>query len=359
MTRARPIHRLVARGAPDLLSIVIPLYNEGDILPELRAQLSEFLARLPFPTEVLLVNDGSSDASAELLWEWATEDPRVRVLNLARNFGHQYAATAGLDHASGDAVVLMDADLQDPLAVILEMIEQYRAGYDVVLGKRTQRRGETLFKRASAWLFYRIMRLLLYRELEEDAGDFRLISRACLKALNTLRETHRFLRGMVSWVGFPQTTVPYVRQPRLQGVSKYSLRKMLLFAWTAAVSFSTIPLRVSFGLGVLAAAAGIGEGIYGVARAQLGLDPAPDFTALIVVTCFIGGAILISIGVLGEYVGRIFEESKGRPLYVVATSINLGAPEDEPGARASEDALEKLSAGLTEFHKEPRDLRAR
>ncbi len=350
---ARPNHRLVPRGGPDLLSIVIPLYNEEDTLPELRSRLTEFLARLPFPTEILLVNDGSSDASVGLLWAWAIQDSRVRVLNLARNFGHQCAATAGLDHAAGDAVVLMDADLQDPLEVIFEMIERYQSGYDVVMGKRTRRQGESLFKRGSAWLFYRTMKLLIYRDLEEDVGDFRLISRACLNALRQMRETHRFLRGMVCWVGFPQTSVPYVRKPRLHGVTKYPLRKMLLFAWTAALSFSPTPLRVSFGLGVLAALAGIGEGIYAVACTLLGIYTVPGWTSLIAVTCLIGGAILISIGVLGEYVGRIFEEGKGRPLYIVATSLNVEPALPERGNIRGTDAFLNLSKAVGENDSEP------
>lgn len=326
-------HRLIPRPEPSLLSLVIPLYNEEDTVPYLRSTLTTFLAHLPCPAEIVLVNDGSSDASLDHLLEWATEDPRVRVLNLARNFGHQAAATAGLDHASGDAIVLMDADLQDPIEVTLDMIAQYQAGYDVVMGKRIQRNGEGLFKRASAWLFYRLMKLLILRDLEPDVGDFRLISRSCLNALTSMRETHRFLRGMVSWVGFSQTVVPYVRQARERGVTKYPLRKMLVFAWTAAVSFSPTPLRVSFGLGVLVALAGLAEGVYAVARTMLGLYTVPGWTSVIVVVCLIGGAILISIGVLGEYVGRIFEESKGRPLYIVATSANVAGCETEREAR--------------------------
>jgi dolichol-phosphate mannosyltransferase len=324
---AQTYHRLVPRGDPTLLSIVIPLYNEQDSLPHLRDELDEFLAHLNLPAEVVIVNDGSSDQSLDFLLGWATEDPRIRVLSLARNFGHQSASTAGLDHASGDAVVLIDADLQDPLEVIVEMLARYRDGYDVVMGKRLQRKGETLFKRASAWMFYRMMKLLIYRDLEEDVGDFRLISRACLNALKSMRETHRFLRGMVCWVGFPQTTVDYVREPRHHGTTKYPFRKMLLFAWTAAVSFSPTPLRVSFGLGLVTALIGFAEGAYGVGAMLLGYYTAPGWTSLLAVVCLIGGAILISIGVLGEYVGRIFEEAKGRPLYVVAQSANVDAPD--------------------------------
>ena len=316
-------HRLTPRPDPGLLSIVIPLYNEQEGLPRLRQELAAFLPELPCPAEVVVVNDGSSDRSLELLLDWAHEDDRVRVLNLARNFGHQAAATAGLDHASGDAVVLIDADLQDPLEVILEMLAEYRAGYDVVMGKRAQREGETWFKRATAWLFYRLMKLLIYRDLEEDVGDFRLISRTCLNALRTMRETHRFLRGMCCWVGFAQTSVPYVRRARQAGVTKYPLRKMLLFAWTAAVSFSPTPLRLSFGLGVLVGFGGFAYGIFATVYTLLGYYTVRGWASVMVVMCLIGGAILASIGILGEYIGRIFEEVKGRPLYVVATSVNV------------------------------------
>jgi len=352
---ARTYHRLVPRGAPGLLSLVIPLYNEEETLPHLRAKLVEFLDALPFPTEIVIVNDGSSDHSLDLLLDWAAEDPRLRVLNLARNFGHQLAASAGLDHASGDAVVLMDADLQDPLEVIPEMVAQYRAGYDVVMGKRAERLGESRFKRFTAWMFYRLMKLMIYHDLEEDVGDFRLVSKACLDALNQMRETHRFLRGMVCWVGFPQTTVPYVRQPRMRGETKYPLRKMLRFAWTAAVSFSPAPLRLSFAFGALTAAAGLGEGVYAVARTMLGLYTVPGWTSLIVVVCLIGGAILMSIGVLGEYIARIYEESKGRPLYIVANSANLTPPNSTVQGAGLERLRQALRASRPALLDQTRD----
>ena len=355
---SKTYHRLVPRGVPDLLSLVIPLYNEQESLPRLRVQLADFLAGLPFPAEIVIVNDGSSDRSLDFLLEWAAEDPRLRVLNLARNFGHQLAASAGLDHAAGDAIVLMDADLQDPLEVIGEMIEQYRAGYDVVMGKRAKRLGESWFKRLTAWMFYRAMKLLIFRDLEEDVGDFRLISRACLDALSRMREVHRFLRGMVCWVGFPQTSVSYVRNPRVSGETKYPLRKMLRFAWTAAISFSPAPLRLSFALGVIAALGGLGEGVYAVARTMLGLYTVPGWTSLVVVVCLIGGAILMSIGVLGEYVARIYEESKGRPLYIVASYANLysgNSTGDEAGLHQLQQALARDRAPVLSSRDRPHD----
>jgi dolichol-phosphate mannosyltransferase len=251
------------------------------------------------------------------------------VLNLARNFGHQAAATAGLDHATGGAIVLMDADLQDPPEVVAQMLAEYRKGYDVVYGQRVSRAGETAFKRATAWGFYRIMRTLIHPDLPADVGDFRLVSRNCLNALLSMRETHRFLRGMVAWVGFPQSFVPYARGSRVAGTTKYPLRKMLQFAWTAAVSFSPTPLRLSFALGVLIAGVGVLETVNAIARIMLGLFVVPGWTSLLVVNCLVGGSILISIGVLGEYVGRIFEASKDRPLYVIASQISTSKPEAE------------------------------
>jgi polyisoprenyl-phosphate glycosyltransferase len=320
----RPVtrHLLQPRGYPSLISIVIPIYNEEQSLPFLRERLTGLANDLPCAVEIVLVNDGSSDGSIDLLVKWAEADGRVKVFNLARNFGHQMAATAGLDQATGQAVVLMDADLQDPPEVILDMLEEYRRGYDVIYGRRSSRAGETRFKRLSAWLFYRTIRLLVHSDLPADVGDFRLVSRGCLDAVCSMRETHRFLRGMIAWVGFPQTAVSYARDRRVAGKTAYPLRKMLWLAWTAAFSFSPTPLRLSFVLGFLIAAIGMLQAVNAVVRSFLGLYVVPGWSSQIVVTCLIGGVILISIGMLGEYVGRIFEAVKERPLYVIASKID-------------------------------------
>jgi polyisoprenyl-phosphate glycosyltransferase len=331
-------HLLQPRGDPRLLSIVIPLYNEEQSLPYLRQRLAELAGQLPCAAELVLVNDGSSDRTVDLLADWTAADPSIKVLNLARNFGHQAAATAGLDAARGDAVVLMDADLQDPPEVIFDMLEQYRRGFDVVYGRRISRAGESAFKRFSAWMFYRLMRLLVHADLPADVGDFRLVSRRCLDAVCSMRETHRFLRGMVAWVGFPQTAVCYARQPRVAGKTAYSLGKMLWLAWTAAVSFSATPLRASFVLGFTVAAIGMLEAANAVIRSLLGLYVVPGWSSLVIVTCLIGGAILISIGVLGEYIGRIFEAVKERPLYIVASRMGYSVP-IAPGERLREDPV--------------------
>lgn len=338
-------YRLNARPAPSLLSIVIPIYNEEQVVPVLRERMTAFLGTLPCAVELVLVNDGSRDLTLNGLLDWVNADPRVRLLNLARNFGQQAAVTAGLDAARGDAVVIMDSDLQDPPELLHRMIEEYCRGYDVVYGQRVRRHGETRFKRFSAWAFYRTMQILIYRDLPADVGDFRLISKRCLEALKAMRETHRFMRGMVAWVGFPQTAVPFVRDPRTAGETKYGLGNMLMLAWTAAVSFSAAPLRASFLLGFALGAIGITQGVYAVARTVLGLYVVPGWTSLMVVLCLIGAAMCISIGVLGEYVGRIFEESKGRPLYIVADEYSAGT-------RPTQDLIAAASALETNLSRE-------
>ena len=321
-------HLLVQRERPARLSLVIPMYNEEAMVAPLRDALEGFARTLASEIEILLVNDGSSDQTLALLAEWVASDDRVRVLHLSRNFGHQIAATAGLDHATGDAVVLIDADLQDPLSVIHQMIERYCAGYDVVYGQRASRAGESAYKRFTAWLFYRIMRSLVYRELPPDVGDFRLISRACLDAVIQMRETHRFLRGMVAWAGFPQVAVAYHRQPRAAGSTKYPLRKMLAFSWVAATSFSTLPLRISMILGAIVGLVGVEEGIRALLAYFLDWYTVPGWTSLTVIVSLIGSAMLMSIGILGEYVAKLYEQSKGRPLYIVARTF--GARSEVP-----------------------------
>ncbi|MGO9112921.1 MAG: glycosyltransferase family 2 protein [Thermoguttaceae bacterium] len=326
---------LKRRGFPQLLSLVIPLYNEHELVPILRAQLDDFLAELPCPVEVVLVNDGSSDRTLDQLMDWAATDTRIKVLGLARNFGHQIAATAGLDSASGDAVVLMDADLQDPLEVVHGMLAKYCEGYDVVYGQRNRRVGETQFKRITAWAFYRLMRAFVHPDLPADTGDFRLLSRRCLDSLQTMRERHRFLRGMVAWVGFAQTAIHYDRAPRAAGTTKYTLRKMLRFAWTAMVSFSSLPLRASFYAGCAIAILGLSWGGYSVMRYVVYGDNLPGWTSQMVVTCLIGAAILVSNAILGSYVGQIFEEIKERPLYIVSSVANFAADSSQLSPRVS------------------------
>jgi dolichol-phosphate mannosyltransferase len=307
------------------------MYNEECVVDSLRAAVDKFLGEVRCETEVILVNDGSSDQTLPKIAAWAAADKRVKIVHLSRNFGHQIAATAGLDYAGGDAVALVDADLQDPLSVIHQMIDRYSEGYDVVYGQRQERRGEPAFKRFTAWAFYRLMRTLVYSRLPIDTGDFRLISRQCLDGLRSMHETHRFLRGMVAWVGYPQCAVKYVREPRAAGRTKYPLSKMLLFAWTAATSFSVLPLQISLMLGVLVGLFGVEEGVRAGLAVALGWYTVPGWTSLMIVTCAIGGALLISVGILGQYTGRIYEQSKERPLYLVSRTFNIAKNGDRHG----------------------------
>ncbi len=317
-------HLLERRPYPATLSLVIPMYNEESVVDLLRADVDKFLNEVKCEAEVLLVNDGSSDRTLPKIAAWAATDGRIKIVHLSRNFGHQIAVTAGLDHARGDAIVLIDADLQDPLSVVHRMIDRYAEGYDVVYGQREKRLGESALKRFTAWAFYRLMRTLVYRHLPLDTGDFRLISRQCLNGLQSMHETHRFLRGMVAWVGYPQCAVKYERAPRAGGHTKYPLRKMLLFGWTAATSFSVLPLQISLLLGVLVGLFGIEEGIRALLAVVLGWYTVPGWTSLMIATCAIGSALLISIGILGQYTGKIYEQSKERPLYLVSRTFNIG-----------------------------------
>lgn len=313
---------LSPRPAPSLLSIVMPFYNEQEVLPLLRHELTSFLDRSLYNCEVIAVNDGSSDRTIDLLVEWAQADSRIKVVNLSRNFGHQYASTAGVDYAAGDAVVLIDADLQDPFDVIHEMVEEYRKGYDVVCGQRTHRSGEGGFKKASAWIFYRCMKIFVMKSLPSDVGDFRLISRRCLESLLAMRELHRFLRGMIAWVGYPQICIPYERRPRAAGKTKYPLRKMIRLAWTAAVSFSALPLRLSFIGAAIMTLVAIEEAIRALIEHFSG-KTVPGWTSLMVLVCLSNAALMVAVGILGEYVGRIYEEGKRRPLYLVSDTWNV------------------------------------
>jgi glycosyltransferase involved in cell wall biosynthesis len=332
---------LQPRPYPARLSLVIPMYNEELVIPYMRTALEQFMTELPAETEVVLVNDGSTDSTLKQIVEWAHQDVRVKVVNFSRNFGHQIAATAGLDFAIGEAIVLLDADLQDPLNVIHRMIEHYSQGYDVVYGQREARRGETRLKRFTAWLFYRLMRAFVHKDLPVDVGDFRLLSRPCLNALQQMRETHRFLRGMVAWVGFPQIGVQYERSPRVAGSTKYTMTKMVSFAWTAATSFSILPLKASTWLGVIVTLMGLGEAIHAFLAKIFHWYVLPGWSSLTVLVSIIGGATLVSIGMLGEYIGKLYEQTKNRPLYLVSQTVNI-CSSDKARMEPRTEAVEKL-----------------
>jgi dolichol-phosphate mannosyltransferase len=320
-----------------LLSVVAPLYNEEGNVAELVRRLRAAADGANVDGyELVFVDDGSKDRTLELLRAHAAVDPRIVVVQLSRNFGHQLAATAGLDLARGDAVVLIDADLQDPPELIPAMIDRWREGYDVVYAVRRSRAGESAFKRFTARLFYRITNRLTKVSIPVDTGDFRLMSRRVVDALKSIRERHRFIRGLVSWVGFRQTAIEYDRDARFSGSSKYPISKMLRFAIDGITSFSDIPLRFASYLGFIVSAVAFVVAVVEILiRIFTGYN-LPGYTSLIFAILFLGGVQLIGIGILGEYIGRIHDEIKGRPLYVVAAVDRseptvTSAPSGTPG----------------------------
>jgi dolichol-phosphate mannosyltransferase len=320
------------------LSVVIPVFNEEETIPELNRRLRAFLDELGVTWEVVFVNDGSRDSSGAMLRALAETEPRFKVLSFSRNFGHQIAITAGMDRAEGEAVVVMDADLQDPPEVVRAMLEKWRQGYDVVYAVRERRLGETWFKRLSAALFYRLFRAMLGFDVTLDAGDFRLMSRPVILTLRCLRERHRFIRGLVGWVGFKQTSVRYTRHERFAGVTKYPLSKMLRFAFDGIASFSTLPLRMATWLGAFAGLLAMGLGIWAFYVRVLGGSAVPGWTTIMILVALGSSVQLLVIGILGAYVGRIYEEVQRRPLYAVADEINFSA---SARARVAPDAAPK------------------
>jgi len=309
---------LQPRPAPRLLSLVFPVYNEEETLPHLRAALDAWTKTIASPCEIIFVDDGSRDSSFVFIKQWALEDTRIRGLSFSKNFGQQMAMTAGLTVATGDAIVVLDADLQDPLDVIPAMIERYQAGYDIIYGQRPEREGETVFKRVTSWLFYRIMQSFVHPDLPADTGDFRLVSRRCLDTVLKMNEMHRFLRGLFAWAGFHQTAVQFKRQARQFGETKYPVWKLVKLAWNAALSFSTLPIQMITLMGFATAGFTICYGVFAILQKYVYHTAVQGWTGIIVTIGIIGSAILISLGVIGDYVGRIFEEIKHRPLYIVS-----------------------------------------
>ncbi|MDX6696760.1 MAG: polyisoprenyl-phosphate glycosyltransferase [Solirubrobacteraceae bacterium] len=325
MADAQPTTLPVARSL-ELLSVVAPMFNEESTAERFYERVCAALEGIPF--ELVVVDDGSTDGTPAILDRLATGDPRVRVVYLSRNFGHQTAITAGLDHARGDAVVMIDADLQDPPEVIRELLDRWRSGADVVYAVRSSRSGETRFKVVTARWFYRLMSMLSDVELAHDAGDFRLMDRRALDGLLSMRERNRYLRGMTVWVGFTQAAVSYQRDARFAGETKYTLRKMLRFSLDAISSFSHLPLQAATVLGFLFSLVAFAA-IPVVLVLKAAGSYLPGFTSITVVILLLGGIQLIAIGIIGEYVGRIYDEVKRRPLYLVRERRNLpGAPSD-------------------------------
>lgn len=315
-----------------LLSVVAPIYNEEALIEQFYARVCSSLHGLRF--ELVLVDDGSNDGSPAALDQLACTDPRVHVVHLSRNFGHQTALTAGLDHARGDAVVMLDSDLQDPPEIIPRMLDHWRTGCDVVYAVRERREGESRFKLTTARWFYALFDKLAQVDLEHNSGDFRLLDRRALDALLSMRERNRFLRGMTVWVGYTQAAVPYRRDPRYAGKTKYTLPKMTRFSLDAISSFSHRPLQLATWLGFLISTlAFIAIPVVIVLR-LLG-SYLPGFGTVTIAVLLLGGIQLIALGIIGEYVGRIYDEVKGRPLYLVRSKVNIrddDTPEASPPA---------------------------
>ena len=300
-------------------SLIVPIYNEEEIIPELYRRLSAVMNRLDGLVELILINDGSSDRSLQLLRELHQKDPRICYLSFARNFGHQIAVTAGLNFVRGQVIIILDADLQDPPELIPDMIEKWRQGYQVVYAQRTQRLKEGWFKRFTAYFFYRILKKLADVDIPTDTGDFCLMDRQIVDILNSMPERTRYIRGLRSWVGFEQTAIRFERNPRFAGEVKYTFSKSLALAINGLVSFSIVPLRLSTYLGLVAAAAAIFMALLVLYwRLFVPHSPLTGFTIILMAIFFLGSVQLVSVGILGEYIGRIYEEVKARPLYTLA-----------------------------------------
>lgn len=304
-------------------SIVVPLYNEEEVAVEAHKRLKSVMDSQPEPYELVFINDGSKDKTLEIMDGICAKDPNSKLINFSRNFGHQIAITAGMDYASGEAIVVIDADLQDPPEVILQMIEKWKEGFDVVYGKRIKRKGESIFKKFTAAFFYRLLKSLTNVEIPVDVGDFRLIDRKVCDTMKKISEKNRFIRGLISWIGFKQGSVEYVREERFAGETKYPLSKMLKFATDGITSFSYKPLKIATFLGFLTSFAGFCYLIYVLYLAIFTTQAIEGWASSITITLIFNGLTLIILGIIGEYIGRIYDESKNRPLYVIKNCLNM------------------------------------
>jgi len=310
-------------------SVVIPAYNEEDVLPETYARLTNVMTGMGESYELIFVNDGSKDSTAQIIADYCKTDPSVRLINFSRNFGHMSAITAGMENARGSAIFIIDADLQDPPEVFPQMAEKWKEGYHVVYGKRVKRKGESVLKKISASLFYRFIRSMTSVDLPSDTGEFRLIDRKVCDAVNALPEKQRYIRGLVSWVGFKQTPVEYVREERFAGVTKYPLRKMISFAIDAITSFSYKPLKLATILGFSISIFSFLYILYVIYQRFFTDQTITGWASTMAVILFTQGIVLMILGLTGEYIGRIYSELKGRPHYIIQEIIGQ---EDEPSA---------------------------
>lgn len=317
-----------------LLSVVVPAHDEAQVLPEFHKRVAAVLEKTDMDAEIVLVNDGSGDGTLGVMRELQSSDPRISIVDLSRNFGKEIALTAGLDHAQGDAVVIIDADLQDPPELIPQLIRKWREGYDVVYAQRTGRRGETLLKKVTAYAFYRVIQRISRVQIPSDTGDYRLLSRRAVESLSRMREQHRFMKGLFSWIGYPQAAVPYVREPRFAGGTKWSYWRLWNFALEGFTSFTIAPLKVATYVGLAVALLAFSFAAFIVYKTLVFGDPVQGYPSLMVVVLFLGGTQLMAIGVIGEYLGRMFDETKGRPLYFVNRH--------QPGVRRQREKLKAV-----------------
>lgn len=306
-----------------MVSIVIPIFNEEDTIPELYNRIKKVIDSINDSTEVIFIDDGCSDNSFKMLEEINRNNNRMKILRFSRNFGHQVAITAGIYHAKGDAVVIIDGDLQDPPELILDMLKLWKDGYQIIYGKRKQRKRETTFKLFTAKAFYKLINMLSEIKIPFDTGDFRLMDRKAVDALNSMSEQYRFVRGMVSWVGFKQKEYLYDRDARYAGQTKYPFKKMFRLALNAIFSFSTIPLKVATWLGIIVSLFSLLGILYVVALRVFTDSLVPGWTALFTAILFIGGIQLFTLGIIGEYIGRIYGEVKKRPLYIIQDKLGF------------------------------------
>ncbi len=312
-----------------MISVVVPLYNEEEVIHESYRRLTEVMQKTGEAYELILINDGSRDKTAYLAAELAQTDSHVKLLCFSRNFGHQIAITAGMDYAKGDAVVIIDADLQDPPEVIPEMIAKWKEGYHVVYGKRIKRHGETVFKKVTAKLFYRFLKSMTQVDIPTDTGDFRLIDRKVCDTMKRINERNRYVRGLVSWVGYKQYALEYVRDERFAGETKYPFKKMLKLAMDGITSFSYKPLKIATFIGFCLSGLSFLYLIFILIQKLIGLPTAWGWASILAVQLFFNGVMLIILGILGAYVGRIYEECKERPLYIVQEEIGFEKKESD------------------------------
>jgi glycosyltransferase involved in cell wall biosynthesis len=329
----------------ELLSIIIPSYNEQEVIQECQSRLSAAVKNINMDVEMIYINDGSTDNTLPLLTHLFAADSRIKIIDLSRNFGKEIAMTAGIDAAKGDAVIVIDADLQDPPELITKMIAKWREGFDVVYAKRIERKGESFMKKLTAQLFYKLINKISNTDIPENVGDFRLMSRLAVNALNQIRERKRFMKGLFAWIGFPQTAIEYSRDARFAGETHWNYGKLIKFAVEGISSFTQEPLRLATYAGFLTALSAFIFGIYFITKTLIFGEAVQGFTTLITVILFFSGVQLLSIGILGEYIGHMFIESKQRPLYFVQ---KIYAQEIQSSMNKSNENTEKQSGEPTE-----------